>query len=179
MIFILQKIASKIDQFNRSFGHMIAYLTLGIVLIQFIVVLLRYIFGVGSIFLQESILYQHATLFMLGAAYTLLVDGHVRLDIFYRDIDLRLKSVINIMGVIFFLIPTCVVIGLYSFPYVQQSWRVFESSKETSGLPIVYLLKTVILIFSILLVLQGLSLLITSFLNLWDRPKKSPNIGIN
>ena len=176
---ILNQISGQLDRYHRSFGHAIAYLSLGIVLIQFLVVLLRYIFSVGSIFLQESILYQHAILLMLGSAYTLLVDGHVRLDIYYREFNARIRSIINIIGVICFLFPTCIVIWVYSLPYIQQSWRVLESSKETSGLPFVYLLKTVILLFTILLLTQGLSLLIRSILDLGSPPNKEPSSGIN
>jgi TRAP-type mannitol/chloroaromatic compound transport system permease small subunit len=109
---------------------------------------------------------------MLGSAYTLLVDGHVRLDIYYREFNARIRSIINIIGVICFLFPTCIVIWVYSLPYIQQSWRVLESSKETSGLPFVYLLKTVILLFTILLLTQGLSLLIHSILDLGSPPNK-------
>lgn len=158
----LDSISSRIDRFNQKIGCFIAYLALGIVLVQFLVVIMRYVFGIGSIFIQESIIYQHALLIMLGAAFTLLVDGHVRLDLFYRDLSKRNKALINIVGVLFFLLPTCVIIWMTSLPYVLQSWRVFEGSRETSGLPIVYLLKTSILIFSLLLLLQGISLILTS-----------------
>lgn len=169
MLKFIDTISYRIDRFNQKIGSFIAYLVLGIVLLQFFVVIMRYVFGVGSIFIQESIIYQHAILIMLGAAYTFLTDEHVRLDIFYRDISTRIKSFINIIGVIFFLLPMCVIIWVTSFPYVSQSWRVLEGSRETSGLPFVYLLKTTILIFSFLLALQGISLLLKSIRNATDQ----------
>ena len=134
---------------------------------------MRYIFGVSYIIFQELVVYQHAALLMLGSAYTLLVDDHVRLDIFYREAKLTKKHLINIIGVIFFLFPTCLIIWIYSLPYVSQSWRVLESSKETSGLPLVFLLKSFILLFSLLLFIQGLSLLISSILGIFKIKKTS------
>ena len=171
LIHRLDYISQSIDRFNRSFGRIIAFLTLFMVILQFLIVILRYIFGIGSIFIQESIMYQHAMIFMLGTAYTFLSDKHVRLDIFYRETGKRNKSIINVFGVTFFLIPVCILIWIYAFPYVSQAWRVLEGSRETSGLPFVYLLKTTILIFSVLLGLQAISILLRSLLELLNLKK--------
>ncbi|MEQ8194357.1 MAG: TRAP transporter small permease subunit [Rhodospirillales bacterium] len=159
-----------IDRLNNAIGKITAFFALAIVLIQFIVVLLRYVFGIGSIFIQESIIYAHAILFMVGAGYTLLQDGHVRLDIFYRAASRRKKDLINLIGSVTCLLPMSILIWVYSWPYVAQSWRVLESSKETSGIPAVFLLKTMILIFAGLLFAQGLSLALRSLFGLIGRP---------
>ena len=169
MEFVAESIASKIDSLNKSIGKTVAWLTLGIVLLQFLVVVMRYIFGFGSIFIQEIIVYQHALIIMMGAGYTLYVDGHVRLDVFYRDADFRKKQIINIIGAAVFLLPMCIIIGVYSWPYVYQSWHVLEGSKETSGIPAVFMLKTCVLIFSVLLFLQGISIILRSWIRLLSK----------
>lgn len=146
-----------IDRLNNRIGVTVAWFALAMVLIQFLVVVLRYVFGVGSLFLQESIVYLHGTMFMLGSAYTLLHNGHVRVDIFYREADPNWKAKVDFAGHVFFLIPVCVLIFLYSWPYVVSSWASLEGSRETSGIPAVFLLKTVVLIFCVLMILQGLA----------------------
>ncbi len=163
MIFLVS-VAQRIDALNENIGKAVAWLALFMVIVQFIVVIMRYVFGIGSIFMQESIIYLHATVFMLGAGYTLLHNGHVRVDIFYREASPRRKAVVDILGVAIFLIPVCALIWWGSWPYVANSWRVFEGSRETSGIQAVFLLKTVILVFVVLVVLQGISLAIRSLL---------------
>jgi len=155
---ILGRIAGGIDRFNRSVGECVAWLALFMVLVQFAVVLTRYIFGYGSIFMQESIIYMHGLLFLLGAGYTLLQNGHVRVDIFYRAATPRRKAMVDLFGVLFLLGPVCIAMALFSWPYVMNAWRILESSKETSGIPAVFLLKSAILAFLLLLLLQGVSM---------------------
>lgn len=160
----VRAISQTIDAFNERIGTTIAWAALAMVAMQFVVVVLRYVYGFGSIFMQESVTYLHATLFMVGAGYTLLHGGHVRVDIFYRNATPRRKALVDLLGVLLFLIPVCVLIGWSSFPYVQQSWSVFEGSKETSGIQGVFLLKSVILVFVVLMVLQGVSLALQSIM---------------
>ena len=146
-----------IDRLNNRIGVTVAWFALAMVLIQFLVVVMRYVFGVGSLFLQESIVYLHGAMFMLGSAYTLLHNGHVRVDVFYREADPRWKAKVDFAGHVFFLVPVCVLIFVYSWPYVINSWASLEGSRETSGIPAVFLLKTVVLIFCALMILQGLA----------------------
>ena len=143
------------------------------VIVQIVVVVLRYVLGVGSIFLQESIVYMHGVLFMIGAAYTLQHEGHVRIDIFYREATEKRRAIVNLLGVAFLLLPVCFIIFRYSLPYVQSSWRVLEGSKETSGIQGVFLLKSILLAFVVLVALQGLSLAIHSLLILGGRRQGS------
>ncbi len=128
---------------------------LGIVLVQFVVVVLRYIFGIGSLLLQESIVYMHGSAFLLGAAYTLAQDKHVRVDIFYAAASERRRRLIDSLGTAFFLIPIAVLVFWTSWPYVESSWSIRESSQETSGLPGIFLLKSTILVFAAQLFFQG------------------------
>jgi len=155
---LLTALARRIDALNEAVGRATAWIVIVMVLVQVIVVLMRYVFGIGSIMMQESVVYMHAILFMVTVGYTLLYDEHVRIDIVYREASPRFKAMVDLAGVILFLIPVCVLIGWVSWPYVAASWRVLETSKETSGIPAVFLLKSLILVFTGLLGLQGLSL---------------------
>ena len=121
-----------------------------------VVVVGRYFFEIGSVALQELTTYLHATIFMLGIAYTLKHDGHVRVDIFYRNFSKRSQALINVIGGLVFILPISIFIGWSSWEYVLASWSIMETSIENNGLPFVYLLKTVMLIMPFLLVIQGL-----------------------
>lgn len=128
------------------------------VLVTFIVVLLRYLFASGSIALQESITFMHAMVFMLGAAYTLRHEGHVRVDIFYRKFGPRGRAWVDLLGVLFLLLPVTLFITWISWEYVASSWSLLEGSREPGGLPGVFLLKSVIPLMALLLVLQGVAM---------------------
>lgn len=160
------QLAEFIDSFNRRIGYATAWLATVMVIVQFIVVLLRYVFGVGGLMLQESLTYMFSILFMLGAGYTLLNDGHVRVDIFYGAAKPSTRAIVNLVGSLFFLIPFSILIVIISQPYVAASWAVLEGSKETSGIPGVFLLKSLIPIFAILLILQGISNSIRAYIAL-------------
>jgi len=151
-----------IDGLNERLGRVVSWLALLMVLIQFIVVIQRYVFGIGSIWMQESIVYMHGMLFMLAAGYTLLHNGHVRVDVFYREAPPRRKALTDLFGALFFLLPMCAAIIWLAWPYVSNSWAIFEGSKETSGIHGVFLLKSVIIAFAVLVALQGISLAIHS-----------------
>ncbi len=160
----LHALARGIDRLSETTGRIIAWLTLGTVLITFVVVVLRYVLQSGSIALQESISYLHATVFMLGAAYTLKHDGHVRVDILYRDLGPRGKAWVNLFGTLLMLMPVCGFILYVSWEYVAVSWSMREGSQEAGGLDAVFLLKTVIPLMATLLLLQGLSMVLHSIL---------------
>ena len=165
----LAALSRAIDAANEHIGRVASWLALLMVLLQFIVVVMRYIFGVGFIAMQEGVIYLHATLFLVGAGYTLLHGGHVRVDIFYRDARPRRRALVDLLGVVLFLLPVCVIIGWASWPYLEQSWSVFEGSKETSGIHAVYALKTMIMIFVVLIAVQGISLALRALLTLAGR----------
>ena len=167
-------VARAIDVVNERIGRGAAWLALTMVLLQFTVVLMRYVFGLGSIFMQEGVIYLHAGLFLAGAGYTLLHGGHVRVDIFYRDAGPRRKALVDLFGTLFFLLPVCVMIGWASVPYVAQSWEVLEGSRETSGIPAVFILKSLILLFVVLIALQGVSLMLHAILTLAGAEEQAP-----
>ncbi|MEE2667234.1 MAG: TRAP transporter small permease subunit [Pseudomonadota bacterium] len=147
---------------NESVGKNISWIIIVMVVVQIIIVLARYVFGIGFIKLQELMIYMHGMLFTLASGYTLLHDEHVRVDVIYRESSLRYKSYINFFGSIFLLLPFIYILIKTSLPYVQRSWRILEGSPVTSGLNAIYILKTVLIIFPLLLLIQVIVLLIDS-----------------
>ena len=141
------------------------------VIVTFIVVIMRYVFDAGLIWVQESVVWMHAVVFMLGAAYTLHAEEHVRVDIFYRTMSERRRAWVDLVGVIVFLMPLCVFLAWASFDFVTQSWRIGESSRESGGLPypFVPLLKSVLLLMPVAVALQGASLCLKSVRTLQGR----------
>lgn len=130
------------------------------------VVILRYGFEQGAIAAQESVLYLHGTLFMLGAAPTLLADKHVRVDVFYRNFSSRQQTWVNTVGHTLFTTPICLLIVFGSWGYVTESWSIMESSPEPGGIPAVFLLKTLIPAMAVMLLLQALSAIISGLMEL-------------
>ena len=159
-----------VDRLNDAIGRAVSWLCLALVITTGVVVLLRYVFSIGFVWLQESYVWMHAIIFMVGAGYTLLHDGHVRVDVFYRGASPRYKAWVNLLGSLLLLLPVVVVIAFMSLGYVGDSWSRLEASREAGGLPGLFLLKSVILIFCFLLTLQGLSLAGRSFLVLNNFP---------
>ena len=145
-----------IDFFNERLGRVVAWFALIMVLMQFTVVVLRYVFGLGFIPMQESIVFMHSMLFLIGAGYTLLHDSHVRVDIFYAGASEKTKALINLLGVLIFLMTWKALI------FVGASVRVWEGSQEGTFMPF-WLLKTMLLVFPFVLSLQGFSMLIRSW----------------
>lgn len=164
-----------IDRLNERIGRGVAWLTLLMVLITFAVVILRYVYAIGWVWLQESYVWLHGIVFMVGAGYTLLHNAHVRVDIFYRPNSVRYKAIIDLLGSLLLLLPLVVVVVYVSYDYVIDSWMRLEQSREAGGLPGLFLLKSVILLFCLLLGLQGLSLAGRSFLVLIGHPEFQPD----
>lgn len=156
-------LAEAIDRMNQALAKAVRWLALIMVLVQFVIVIGRYVFGVNSIAAQESVLYMHATLFMLAAGYTLLVDKHVRVDVFYAKASESVRQRIDIFGHIFLLIPSMVTMLYWSWPSVRNSWKILEGPISVGGIEAVFLLKSLIPAFCILILLQSLSLLVRLF----------------
>jgi TRAP-type mannitol/chloroaromatic compound transport system permease small subunit len=152
-----ERIAEEIDRITAAIGRIATWCVLYVVMAEFAVVVLRYALGFGSIRLQESVLYAHAGVFMLAAAWTLQIDGHVRVDIFYARGTARARAAVDLLGAVIFLLPFAAALFALTLPYVERSWHIFESSPQPSGLPFVYLLKTIIAVFAALIGLQGVA----------------------
>lgn len=153
----VSSISAVIDIINKKIGEWVSYFTFLMAVITFVVVILRYGFNLGWIAMQESVVYLHAAVFLLGSAYTLQHDGHVRVDVFYRRFSEKRKALVNLVGTLFLLLPVMLFITLVSWHYVLESWQTLEGSMESGGLPFLYVLKSFILLFSITMLLQGIS----------------------
>jgi TRAP-type mannitol/chloroaromatic compound transport system permease small subunit len=153
-----------LDRISTTLGKASAWLTLVMVLVTFVVVVMRYVFDVGLIWLQESVVWMHAFVFMMGAAYTLQQEGHVRVDIFYGNMQPKGRAVVDLLGVLIFLLPLTAFLALKAYDFVAVSWSLHESSRESGGLPYPFipLLKSIIVVMPITVGLQGVSLLLRS-----------------
>jgi TRAP-type mannitol/chloroaromatic compound transport system permease small subunit len=153
-----------LDRLSTLLGRTAAWLTLVMVLVTFVIVIMRYVFDAGLIWLQETVIWMHAFVFMVGAAYTLQTDEHVRVDIFYRKMSPRGRALVDLLGVLIFLLPLCVFLAWKSFDFVALSFRMHEASRESGGLPypLIPLLKSILLLMPVTVGLQGLALLLQS-----------------
>lgn len=158
-----------VERLNGITGRWISWLALATVLVCATVVVLRYAFGIGFIWMQELYVWSHATVFMVGAGYTLLRDQHVRVDVYYARMSPRGKAWVELFGGAIFLLPWLIVLFVLSIPYVSASWRLFEASSQTGGMPGLFLLKSVIIVFCVLLGLQGLAGMARAVLTLAGR----------
>jgi TRAP-type mannitol/chloroaromatic compound transport system permease small subunit len=160
-----------ISSFTERLGLTTRYLSLFLVVCTALVVLLRYAFNYSSIALQEIMTYLHVSLFMFGAAYTLKHDGHVRVDVFYQNMSETQKQWVNILGSVFLLFPTCLFVLIICIPYVSSSWAINEHSIESSGLPWLFLLKSLLLVQPVLLMVQGVAEILRNALLLKRDPR--------
>lgn len=170
MLSLTNNVIRSINGMTDFLGRAVSWLTAFMVATVLVVVVTRYFLQIGSIALQESVTYLHATVFLLGIAYTLKQGGHVRVDIFYRQFSPRRKALVDFCGGIFFLIPVSVLIFYSSWDYVVASWAIGETSAENNGLPFIYLLKTLMILMPGTLLLQGISEILKSFLVLISQP---------
>ena len=155
---------TSIDRLSDATGKVVAWLTFLMVIVTCIIVVMRYVFDAGLIWMQESVIWMHATVFMVGAAYTLLHEDHVRIDIFYRAMSERRRAWVNLIGVVVFLLPFCGLLGVTSYDFAASSWSMHEASRESGGLPFPFvpILKSVLIVMPIVVALQGISLLLRS-----------------
>ena len=165
----MRNIANLYDNINRYTGYLCAFLVVLMTVNVFIVVFLRYLFGISFIWFQETYVWMHAYIFMAGAGFTYLNDAHVRIDIIYRSSSKVYKAIVDLVGNIFLLMPFLYIIWSYSFPFVYKSFQINEVSREAGGLPMLFLLKAAILIFAFLLFIQALSKLINNFIIIYQK----------
>ncbi len=171
----LETVAGVVDKINDHIGRGVAWLALIMVLVQFAVVVMRYVFGISYLMVQESIVYMHGIVFLIASGYTLLHNEHVRIDILYGNISRKRQALIDFMGVFVILLPVCALIWITAWPYIWASWKVFEGSPETSGIQGVFLLKSAILVAVSLLAVQGLSLAVRSLFTMMGiEPRQAP-----
>lgn len=154
----LVAISRILDWPSRLIGAWLYWLVAAAVLLKFSTVAMRYLFSSTSIKLQDSVIYAHASLFMLMVGYALLRDDHVRVDMFYARMSSRGRAIVDLATVIFGIMPLCLILGWFSWGYVQAAWQIREGALFFGGLPYTYLLKSVIMGFVVLLMVQGLAI---------------------
>jgi len=161
---VRNRVPDALDRISIVAGRITSWLTLVMVIVTVVIVVMRYVFDAGAVWLQESVVWMHAVVFMVGAAYTLQQDDHVRVDIFYRDMSRRRRAWVDLLGTLLFLLPLCVFLGYKSWDFVVVSWHLGESSREPGGMPypFVPILKSVLLVMPLLLGVQGTALMIRS-----------------
>lgn len=157
---VMEQLANALDKVNIGVAQVVRWLALAMMLVQFAIVVGRYAFGVNSIAVQESVLYMHAALFMLAGGYTLLVDKHVRVDVFYAKATPETRRRIDIFGHLFLLMPSMSALIYWSWPSVRNSWAILEGPISVGGIEAMFLLKSLIPAFCVLLMLQSLALVI-------------------
>ncbi len=162
-----------VDAVNTTIGDAARWFALGLVAATGVIVIQRYVFGIASTKLQESVIYMHALLFLLSSASTLLAGGHVRVDILYNRLGPRGKAWTDMAGVYLALLPMCWLILSTSQSYVGGAWRILERSRESDGLPLVFLLKTAIPVFAVMMAAQGAAMAARAALTLSGREAPS------
>jgi TRAP-type mannitol/chloroaromatic compound transport system permease small subunit len=166
-----RSLSAFLDSFSIKVGHAASWLTFFMVVVTFVIVVMRYVFGTGLIWLQEFLTWMHAVVFMLGAAYTLQQEDHVRVDIFYRKMSDKQQAWVNLLGVLIFIFPMCAFFVFASIDYVAAAWSIREVSRNSGGLPYPFLpvLKSVLVIMPITVALQGLSMALRAVAIIRDR----------
>ena len=162
----LTSICSWIDTINDRIGRGVSWATLLLVVVTFVDVVMRYTLNISFVFTQELEWHIFAFIFLMGAGYTLKIDGHVRVEVFYGKLGRKGRAWINLIGVLFFLIPSCIIFIKTSIPFVVKSFQVMEGSPDPGGIPFRFLLKACIPAGYALILIQGFSLGIGSLLEL-------------
>ena len=156
------------DRISSATGKITSWFTLLMVIVTSVIVVMRYVFDAGLIWLQESVIWMHAAVFMIGAAYTLLHEEHVRVDIFYRKMSTRGRALVDLLGVVIFLLPLCGFLAFKGYDFAAASWSIHESSREPGGLPypLIPILKSIVVVMPIFVALQGISLMLRSLVTI-------------
>lgn len=166
MVTFLRFFCDIIDRINEAIGRVVSWVTLLLVLVVFVDVVMRYLFKTSFVFTQELEWHLFAFIFLIGAGYTLLHDGHVRVDIIYQRLSARGRAWVNLIGVIFFLIPGCCLVIITSAKFVGNSFSMMEGSPDPGGIPLRFIVKGTMTVGYVLLLLQGLSMGIHAILQI-------------
>lgn len=153
----MKTVVAYIEWLVKRLGQIASWSALVMMLFQAASVLMRYVFNYGLITFQEAVIYGHALLFLLGAAYVLQTNQHVRVDLFYDHYSGKTKKVFDVIALLFFVVPVGVVVTWFSWPYVDRAWGTLEGSRQAGGIPAIFILKTAIIVFSITLILQAIA----------------------
>ncbi|MCZ7676522.1 MAG: TRAP transporter small permease subunit [Roseovarius sp.] len=171
---LLAAVAAAIARLNWFIGMLFSWLSLGVVAVCFTVVVQRYVFAISYVWMQDLYIWLSGAMFTAVAGFALLRDDHVRVDIFYRPARLRTRAIVDLVGVLIFLLPYTWVVYLYSIPFVVRAWSYSEASANVGGMPGLFILKTFIIAFAVLIALQGVAMALRSVLVLAGRADLVP-----
>jgi TRAP-type mannitol/chloroaromatic compound transport system permease small subunit len=171
---VIAFIVRAICALNRVIGNTFAWLSLAIVLVCFAVVLQRYVLSTTQLWMQDLYVWLNGAMFTAVAGFALLRNDHVRVDIFYRPATIRTKAIVDLIGVVVFLLPFCWIVYRYGWPFVARSWRIHEGSANVGGMPGLFILKSFILVFAALVALQGIAMALRSVLVLAGQEHRLP-----
>ena len=163
-----------ISGLNLVVGHVFSWLAVGIVAVCFTVVVQRYVFSISYVWMQDLYVWLNGVMFMAVAGFSLLRNDHVRVDIFYRAASPERRAMVDLFGVVVFLLPFTWVVAAYGWEFVARSWRYGEGSVNPGGMPGLYVVKSFIVVFAVLLALQGLAIALRSILVLAGRSDLLP-----
>ncbi len=166
----LARFVRAVERLNEAAGRVAGWLVLALVATTCAVVALRYGFSLGWAWLQEATVWLHGTAFMLAAGYALAHEAHVRVDVLYRTASRRYRALVDLLGSLLLALPMLGVLAWFAAPYVLASWQRVERSAEAGGLPGLFALKSMLLVFAALLALQALALAGRATLTLPGRP---------
>jgi TRAP-type mannitol/chloroaromatic compound transport system permease small subunit len=170
----IARVVRAISALNGLLGRIFGFVSLAIVLVCFAVVVMRYVFRVGSVATQDLYVWLNGAMFMGIAGYALLKDAHVRVDVFYRGASTRTKAMVDMFGSVVFVAPFLGVLAVWSWPYVYRSWGLREGSANVGGLPGLFVLKSFIIVFIVVVGLQALAMFLRGVLVLAGREALLP-----
>jgi len=162
----MNQVTALLDSFSEMTGRFCSWFVVLMTLITCVVVVMRYGLDLGSVLLQDVVLYLHGALFLLGSSFALKRDAHVRVDIFYREFSYKRKALVDLVGHCLFLQPVCWAIFLFCLSFVGESWRHMEGTPEPDGLPFVYVQKSLLIALCIFLALQSFSEILKNILRI-------------
>ncbi|MFZ1885099.1 MAG: TRAP transporter small permease subunit [Rhodoplanes sp.] len=151
------RLSRALDGIVRRIGEWSSWIWTILMLLIVIQVVQRYVIGLGSIQMEETQWHLYAIGFMLGLGLAEMRERHVRIDVVAEQFPVRVRLWIEMIGLVFFLLPLCIFVIWWSIPYVIESWQSGEISAAPGGLPYRYLLKGIITIAFILLAMTAVS----------------------
>jgi TRAP-type mannitol/chloroaromatic compound transport system permease small subunit len=154
---LLATIVRAISTLNRAIGLVFSWLSLAVVLVCFVVVVERYFLHTTHLWAQDLYVWLSGAMFTAVAGFAMLRDDHVRVDILYRQWSIRGRAIADLIGCVIFLFPFIIMVLLYAWPYVMRSWRLFEGSANIGGMPGLFILKSFVIVFCVVVGLQGIA----------------------
>ncbi|MDF9800696.1 TRAP-type mannitol/chloroaromatic compound transport system permease small subunit [Catalinimonas alkaloidigena] len=164
----LESASNFIDGMNEAIGKGVSWLNTLLVILICYDVAARYLFNTSSSGIVELEWHIFSFIFLLGAAYALKHDKHVRVDVFYQNFSPKKQAWVNLIGTLLFLIPFCIITIQSSLKFTANAYAINEGSPDPGGLPARFIVKGAIPVGFFLLLLQAFSLAFRSLLTVTE-----------